>query len=103
MPRRCSKIPCDGLRCIFQHVGNFAPDFGIPRLFIIQSPNGLQHSDGHSIDFPVMCDSKLSVKNFVLPSQLWASQENIEMFHREKQTGHTAAIFEEVPAMLLKG
>ena len=99
-PRRCSKIPCDGLRCIFQHVGNFVPEFGISQLIIIQFPNDLQHSDGHSIGFPVMCDSKLSVRYLVLPSQLWASQDNIEMFHREKQTGHTDVIFEEIPAMI---
>ena len=28
-PLRCMKIACDALRCIFQHVGNFAPDGGI--------------------------------------------------------------------------
>ena len=26
---QCIKIACDALRCIFQHVGNLAPDFGI--------------------------------------------------------------------------
>ena len=80
---RCCKITCDGLRCIFQHVGNFAPDFRISQLNIVRFSNGLQHSDGYLTDFPVVCDLKLSVKYFLLPSQQWASQENIETFHHE--------------------
>ena len=55
-PLRCSKIASDGLRSIFQHVGNFAPDFGIPQLFIVRFSNGLQHYDGHSISFHVICE-----------------------------------------------
>ena len=44
---RCCKITCNGLRCIFQHVGNFAPDFGISQLIIVRFSNVLQHSDGY--------------------------------------------------------
>ena len=80
---RCPKIACDGRRCIFQHVGNFAPDFGISQPLIVRFSIGLQYSDGHSIGFPVIYDSKLPVKYFLLPSQRWTSQENIETFHRD--------------------
>ena len=31
------KIPCDALRCIFQQVGNFVPDFGISQPIILFS------------------------------------------------------------------
>ena len=63
----------------------------------------LRHSDGYLTGFSMICDWKLSVKYFFLPSQQWAPQKNIEIFHREKQTGHTAAIFEETPAMTCDG
>ena len=43
---------------------NFAPDFGISQLFIARFSNGLQHSDGHSRDFPVIDDVQLSSKYF---------------------------------------
>ena len=97
---RCTKIACDGLRCIFQHVGNFAPDFGISQPLTVRFSIGLQYSDGHSIGFPVIYDSKLPIKYFFLPSQRWTSQENIETFQCEKQIGHTAAIFEAILAMV---
>ena len=44
---------CDGLRCIFQHVGNFAPDFGISQLFSVRFPNDFQQNDGNVINFHV--------------------------------------------------
>ena len=59
-PLRYIKITCDVLRCIFQHVGISAPDFGISKLFIIRFSNGLQYCDGDSIPFHVICNSKLS-------------------------------------------
>ena len=59
-----SKITCDVLRCIFQHVGISAPDFGISKLFIIRFLNGLQYCDADSIPFHVICDSKLSSRYF---------------------------------------
>ena len=34
-PLRCIKIACDALRCIFQQVGHFSPDFGISQLHIV--------------------------------------------------------------------
>ena len=64
---RCTKIACDGLLCIFQHVGNFAPDFGISQPLIVRFTIGLDYSDGHSIGFPVIYDSKLPIKYFLLP------------------------------------
>ena len=62
---------------------NFALDFGISQLLIVRSSNGLQHSDGNSKGFLVVCDPRLSVKYFLLATQRWTSQENIEMIHRE--------------------
>ena len=47
---------CDVLQCIFQHIGIFAPDFGISQPFIIRFSNGLQHYDGDSIRFHVICE-----------------------------------------------
>ena len=88
------------LRCIFQHVDNFAPDFGISQPLIVRFSIDLQYSNGHSIGFPVIHDSKLPIKYFLLPSQRWTLQENIETFHREKLTGRTATIFEAIPAMV---
>ena len=67
---RCIKIACDALRCIFQHVGSFAPDNGISQLFIVRFSNGFQHDNGHLMSFLMMCDSNFSVKYFLLPSQL---------------------------------
>ena len=61
---RYIKITCDVLRCIFQHVGIYAPDFGISQLFIIRFSNGLQYCDKDSIPFHVICDSKLSARFF---------------------------------------
>ena len=52
---RYIKIACDVPRCIFQHVGNFAPDFGISQPLIIRFSNGLQHCDGFNISFHVIC------------------------------------------------
>ena len=57
-PLRCRIMACDALRCKFQHVQYFAPDFGISQLFIIRFRNGLQHCDGDLISFQVICDSK---------------------------------------------
>ena len=57
-PLRCREMACDALRCKFQHVQYFAPDFGISQLFIIRFSNGLQHCDGDLISFQVVCDSK---------------------------------------------
>ena len=61
---RCRKIACDGLRCIFQHVGNFAPDFGISQLFSVQFLNGFQQNDGHLRHYHVICDVNFSIKYF---------------------------------------
>ena len=63
-PPRCNKTACDGLRCIFQHVGNSGPDFVLSQLFIVRFSNGLQHSDGHARGFPVIDDMQLSSKYF---------------------------------------
>ena len=51
-----------GRSCIFQHVGIFAPDYGIAQQFIIRFSNGFQHCDGDLISFPVIRAAKLSVK-----------------------------------------
>ena len=95
---------CDAFSNI---VGIFAPDFRISQLFIIRFSNGLQYCDRGSIPFHVVCDKRLSLRYFELPSQRWSSQENIktrvETYHREKQTGHTAAIFLEKLAMICDG
>ena len=63
-PLRYIKITCDELRCIFQHVGISAPDFGISQLFIIRLSNGLQYCDEDAMPFHVICDSKLSARYF---------------------------------------
>ena len=49
------KITCNALRCIFQRVGNTAPDFEISLLCIVQFPNGLQHYDWHLINIHIIC------------------------------------------------
>ena len=67
-PLRCIKIACDALRCIFQHVGNLALDFGISQLHIIRFLNGFQHHDGIIMLFHVICELRLSVEYFCLPS-----------------------------------
>ena len=61
---RYIKIICDVLRCIFQHVGTFAPDFRISQPFIIRFSNSLQYCDGYSISYHVVSDSKLAVEYF---------------------------------------
>ena len=66
---RCKKNACDVLRCIFQHVGIFAPDFGISQLHILRFSNGFQHHDGVLMLFHLICELKLSVEYFYLPSQ----------------------------------
>ena len=60
MSLRCIKIACDDLRCIFQHVGNLALDFGISQLHVIRFSNGFQHHDGVLMVFHVICEFKLS-------------------------------------------
>ena len=59
MPLRCSQITCDALRCIFQHVGNSAPDFGISQLFTTRFSNGFHHNAGNLMSFPLMCVSNV--------------------------------------------
>ena len=54
-PLQCKKKACDALRCKFQHVRYFAPDFGISQLFIIRFLNGLQRCDGGLKSFQVIC------------------------------------------------
>ena len=61
-PLRCIKIACDVLRCIFQHVGNLSPDFGISQLYIVRFSNGFQQNDGHLMYFHVICNGNFSVK-----------------------------------------
>ena len=63
-PLRFIKIACNVLRCIYQHVGIFAPDFGIAQSFIIQFSNGFQHCNDNLMKFPVICDAKSSVEYF---------------------------------------
>ena len=67
-PLRCIKIPCDARRCIFQHVGNSALDFGISQLFTTRFSNGLHHNAGNLMSFPVMCVSKR--KHAIVSSRL---------------------------------
>ena len=83
MPLRCSKIACDALRCIFQHVGNFAPDSGISQLCIILFSNGFYHNDGNLIVFFLTFVSKVCGIYFFMPSRRWKSQEIMETFHHE--------------------
>ena len=52
----CIKIACDGLRCIFEHVGNLAPDFGIFQLFTFRFPRDFQQNKGNLIYFLVIND-----------------------------------------------
>ena len=64
MHLRCRKIACDALRWRFQHVGNFAPDFGITQLYIVRFSNRFQQNDGHLIYFHVICNRNFSVIYF---------------------------------------
>ena len=48
---RCREITWDALRCQFQHVQYFAPDFRISQPFIICFSNDLHHCDGDLISF----------------------------------------------------
>ena len=50
-PLRCRKIACDAMQCTFQHVGNFAPDIGVSKLFIVQFQSGFQRNDLHLVSF----------------------------------------------------
>ena len=63
-PLRCIKIACDALRCIYHHVGNLAPDFGISQLFLFRFSNGLHHCNDHLISFHMIYGQDLSVKYF---------------------------------------
>ena len=60
------KRACDALRCKFQNVQYFAPDFGISQLFIIRFSNGLQHCDGDALSFQVIFKvwTKLNTSNY---------------------------------------
>ena len=48
---RCIKIASDRLQCIFQHVGNLAPNFGIFQLFTVRFSSGFQQNEGYWIYF----------------------------------------------------
>ena len=61
---RCMKIVCNALRCKFQHVQYFAPDFGVAQPFIIQFSNGFQHCDEDLMSILVICVAKSSVNYF---------------------------------------
>ena len=49
------------MRCIFQHVGNFAREIRISQLYIIRFSNGFQHNDQVSMVFHMTCGLKFSV------------------------------------------
>ena len=49
-------------RCIFQHVGNFAPDFGISQACIVRFSNGFLHDNKHLISVLVMCELNFLVE-----------------------------------------
>ena len=55
------KIACDTLRCIFQHVGNFAPIFGISQPIIFRFSKGFYHNAGDLMSFHLICVSKVCV------------------------------------------
>ena len=59
--KQCRKIACDALRCIFQHVGNFALDFGISQPIIIRFSNGFYHNAGDLMSFYLIRVSKVCV------------------------------------------
>ena len=69
------KIACDALRCIFQHVGNFAPDGGISQLITIRFSKGFQYNDGHFMSL------------HLIYNQL--SQLNISYYHRRRAFKHS--------------
>ena len=48
----CDADACIVLRCIFQHVGIFAADFGISQAFIIRFSNGFQRVCSIAMFFP---------------------------------------------------
>ena len=50
-------MACNVLQCIFQHVGNIAPNFGISQIFTIQFSNGLHNSDENVMSFHLICVS----------------------------------------------
>ena len=53
-PLRCIKNAFNVLQCIFQHVGNFTPDFRISQLFIVRFSNSLHLCDDHLISLHMM-------------------------------------------------
>ena len=82
------KNACDVLQCFFQHVGTFAPDFGISQPFIIscqckRNVNGLQHCNSYFISRHMIYESKSLAKYFSLPLLRCTSQENMKTFHHE--------------------
>ena len=58
------KIACDVLQCIFQHVGNFTPNFGISQPFIIRFSSGFQHDDKYLISLLVTQMSQLNISYY---------------------------------------
>ena len=77
------------LRCIFQHVRIFAPDFGISQPFIIRFSNGLQHYDGDSMNilsliFLITIAAMSIAEEYA--SRTSKSQENYQ-FHRNVWQG----------------
>ena len=69
--------------CIYQHIGNFARDFEISPLYNVR----------FSTVFNVMMHNSQS--NIFI-----CHHSKTETFHREKLTGHTAAILEDISAMI---
>ena len=58
--RRCEALQ----RCIFQHVGNFAPDFGISQLFTIRFSNHFHHNAGNVMNFNLVGISNVYIIYF---------------------------------------
>ena len=54
---RYIKTAWDVLRCIFQHVRIFAPNFGIAQPFTMRFSNGFQHCDDELMSFLVICEA----------------------------------------------
>ena len=63
---RCRKTACDALRCKFQHVQYFAPDFDLSQPFAIRFSNSTRHCDWNLMSFHVICASKILCYIFLI-------------------------------------
>ena len=79
-PAMQKKITCDAQRCIFQHVGDLAPDFRISQILVVRFSYDFQYNDGHFITFYLRCESKFPGKYCHRSNE---NSSNLETSHLE--------------------